>query len=208
MSGPAKIILASMAMLYAVQAQAADVILRSPAIAQAQIAPLPSNFENIAAKVRMRLTPRGANWVRGEVERLHNGGATPAQVESDATFAGGGMIQGGLPAGADIEELAFIVLMDATKSQDADLQSIMEETKSQNAAKQNLRNNMQTVNRDVANNAAQADKNKRDSMNEMSEMTSMRLQMAMDCRSKFVETLSNIMKKMSDTDNSITQNMK
>jgi hypothetical protein len=47
-----------------------------------------------------------------------------------------------------------------------------------------------------------------DSMNEMSEMTSMRLQMAMDRRSKLIETLSNIEKKISDTDAGIVQNMK
>ena len=51
-------------------------------------------------------------------------------------------------------------------------------------------------------------KSKLDSMNEMSEMTSMRLQMAMDRRSKFVSTLSNIMKKISQTEDSIIQNMK
>jgi hypothetical protein len=47
-----------------------------------------------------------------------------------------------------------------------------------------------------------------DSMNEMSEMTSMRLQIAMDRRSKLVETLSNVMKSISDTDNSIVANLK
>ena len=47
-----------------------------------------------------------------------------------------------------------------------------------------------------------------DGMNEMSEMTSMELQMAMDRRSKFVETLSNVLKKISDTQESIVQNMK
>jgi chromosome segregation ATPase len=47
-----------------------------------------------------------------------------------------------------------------------------------------------------------------DSINEMSEMTSMDLQMAMDRRSKFVETLSNVLKKISDTQASIVQNMK
>lgn len=50
--------------------------------------------------------------------------------------------------------------------------------------------------------------NQTDSMNEMSEMTSMRLQMAMDRRSKFVEALSNIMKKINDTQSTMTQNMK
>ena len=46
------------------------------------------------------------------------------------------------------------------------------------------------------------------SLNETSEMTSLRLQMSMDRRSKFISTLSNIMKKISDTQNSIIQNLK
>ena len=45
-------------------------------------------------------------------------------------------------------------------------------------------------------------------MNEMSEMTSLRLQMTMDRRSKFIETLSNIMKKISTTQDTVTQNVK
>jgi hypothetical protein len=51
-------------------------------------------------------------------------------------------------------------------------------------------------------------KGKLDSMNELSEMTSLRLQMMMDRRSKFITTLSNIMKKVSTTQESITQNLK
>ena len=47
-----------------------------------------------------------------------------------------------------------------------------------------------------------------DDMNEMSEMTSLRLQMTMDRRSKFIETLSNIMKKISTTQDTVTQNVK
>lgn len=47
-----------------------------------------------------------------------------------------------------------------------------------------------------------------DGLNEMSEMTSIRLQMMMDRRSRFLSTLSNIMKKISDTQNSLTQNLK
>jgi hypothetical protein len=47
-----------------------------------------------------------------------------------------------------------------------------------------------------------------DGMNEMSEMTSLRLQMTMDRRSKFIETLSNIMKKSSTTQEKLVQNIK
>jgi ElaB/YqjD/DUF883 family membrane-anchored ribosome-binding protein len=51
-------------------------------------------------------------------------------------------------------------------------------------------------------------KNRLDSMTEMSEMTSLRLQMAMDRRAKFITTLSNLMKKISDTQDSVIQNLK
>jgi hypothetical protein len=47
-----------------------------------------------------------------------------------------------------------------------------------------------------------------DSMSEMGELESLRLQMAMDRMSKMMSTLSNILKKISDTANAITQNLK
>ncbi|MCX6572238.1 MAG: hypothetical protein NT006_12615 [Candidatus Aminicenantes bacterium] len=47
-----------------------------------------------------------------------------------------------------------------------------------------------------------------DGLNEMSEMTSLRLQMTMDRRSKFIETLSNIMKKIGTTQETLAQNIK
>ncbi|HUL52789.1 MAG TPA: hypothetical protein VLT83_05200 [Opitutaceae bacterium] len=51
-------------------------------------------------------------------------------------------------------------------------------------------------------------KGKLDGMGELSEMTSLRLQMMMDRRSKFVATLSNIMKSTADTQNTLVQNLK
>lgn len=47
-----------------------------------------------------------------------------------------------------------------------------------------------------------------ESLNEMGEAQSLRLQMAMDRRSKLNSTLSNLLKKMSDTGSSITNNLK
>ena len=51
-------------------------------------------------------------------------------------------------------------------------------------------------------------KGKLDRMNELSEMTSLRLQMTMDRRSKFIETLSQMMKKDSTTQDILVQNIK
>jgi hypothetical protein len=47
-----------------------------------------------------------------------------------------------------------------------------------------------------------------DSTSEVSELTSLRVQMAMDRRSKFVQALSNIMKKIDSTQETIVQNLK
>ena len=47
-----------------------------------------------------------------------------------------------------------------------------------------------------------------DRMNEMSEMTSLRLQMTMDRRSKLISTLSNLLKKVSQTQDAIVQNIR
>jgi len=46
------------------------------------------------------------------------------------------------------------------------------------------------------------------SMSELGEMDSLRLQMMMDRRSKFIQTLSNILKKISDTQDTLVQNLK
>ena len=51
-------------------------------------------------------------------------------------------------------------------------------------------------------------KNDLDSMSEMGEMESLRLQMAMDRMSKMMSTLSNLLKKISDTSSQIVQNLK
>lgn len=51
-------------------------------------------------------------------------------------------------------------------------------------------------------------KSKLDSLSEMGEMESLRLQMAMDRLSKFMTALSNIMKKISDTADGIVSNLK
>jgi hypothetical protein len=51
-------------------------------------------------------------------------------------------------------------------------------------------------------------KDQLDSLTELSEMESLRLQMALDRRSKFIEALSNVMKKMSDTNDAIIENLK
>jgi Arc/MetJ-type ribon-helix-helix transcriptional regulator len=184
-------------------------------------------------------------------------------VETWGTATGTNFNILGDAGGADIEALAFIVLMQAARDAQEDLKEIMNDVKAMNAAKRNLRELQKKVKCDVANSTGQARpkfgpngmgserayhhvlmpvpdpcsesgvqfietdlykghiadvsiiesirdelRDKLDSMSEMGEMESMRLQMIMDRRSKLLETLSNILKKISDTQKSITQNLK
>jgi len=55
---------------------------------------------------------------------------------------------------------------------------------------------------------ADSARSKRDSLGDMSSEQQMRMQMSMDRKSKLQDTLSNVMKKQSQTDDSITKNMK
>jgi hypothetical protein len=56
--------------------------------------------------------------------------------------------------------------------------------------------------------AVEALKNQRDSISQMGEMDALQMQQAMDRMSKMMATLSNIMKKSSETSQTIVQNLK
>ena len=120
------------------------------------------------------------------------------------------------PAGSgDIMGLAFLVLMESAKSAQEDLKAIMDGVKAINKEKQGWRAVANTLNaypggagKAEFDSAKETIKNKLDSLSEMGEMESLRLQMAMDRMSKMMATLSNLLKKMSDTASEITQNLK
>ena len=137
-------------------------------------------------------------------------------------------------AGGDIEALAFLVLMAAAKSAQEDLRAIMGEVKAINEAKKKMRTSLdkkrgarhprprqqggldleaifQLIATLYAKQlAAEVDEllGELDSVSELGEMESLRLQMAMDRLSKMASTLSNLLKKISDTSSQIVQNLK
>lgn len=181
----------------------------------------------------------------------------PGRELSSNPTAGNPAALGGIQGG-DIEAVAFIVLMEASKDASDDLQKIMQDVQKRNQQKQALRQLLEDMKRiksqgpngqpatpcaspacqsllaqlrqfstvpgqlphpirlpadnslthgDLDQLLQQTQQNL-DSMSEMGEMESLRLQMAMDRRSKFMDTLSNLMKKISDTDASIVGNLK
>ena len=152
----------------------------------------------------------------------------------------------------DIEAIAFLVLMQASKSAQEDLKAIMAQVKALNEQKAKQRQLLSKMQQQKSMTAIQLDsfyllsnrtialqqgrnpesiklvrsprakqvskadldamavklKSDLDSMSEMGEMESLRLQMLMDRRSKAISTISNLLKKIHDTQQSIIQNLK
>ena len=121
----------------------------------------------------------------------------------------------------DIMAMAFIVMMQASKAAQDDLKAIMAKVNAINSQKKKMREVMDSAKAGsldfeatfqlmAVGLNAEIDKikNDLDSMSEMGEMESLRLQMAMDRLSKMMSTLSNLSKKISDTASQITQNLK
>ena len=129
-------------------------------------------------------------------------------------------------ADGDIEGLVFTVLMEGARSSQEDLRAVMDQLKAVTAQKEKVRAALKqrpdrgldllsvssllsaAIVRSELDLVVDEMKHDLDSMSELGEMESLRLQMAMDRMSKMMSTLSNLLKKMSDTASQITQNMK
>ena len=115
----------------------------------------------------------------------------------------------------DIMELVFIVLMQATEDADADLRLIMEEVKQRNQRLCRWRELLAKLDAhrgsgdsELLFSANRVIAGQFDSFSDMAEQMQLRLQMAMDRRAQFIEALSNLMKKQSDTASAIISNLK
>jgi hypothetical protein len=125
----------------------------------------------------------------------------------------------------DVEDLVLVVMMDGAKSAQDDLRSLLEEMTEVGKARERLDHNaikrgtggldldltlqlLLTVYGKTIDENADALLGDLDSLREMSEMESLRLQMMMDRLSKMMTTLSNVMKKTSDINGELVQNIK
>jgi hypothetical protein len=130
-------------------------------------------------------------------------------------------------ADGDIEGLVFTVLMEGARSSREDLRAVMDQLKAVTAQKAKVREALEqrpdrggldllsvssllsaVIIRSELDLVVDEMKHDLDSMSELGEMESLRLQMAMDRLSKMMSTLSNLLKKLSCTASQITQNMK
>jgi hypothetical protein len=191
--------------------------------------PLPDGAAALEAKLMTRVGPQTRGWIKQEAARQNAAGnASEVSVRSaimtNPSFSG-------FPEG-DINALTFLVMMEASRSARDDLKGIMSDLKQINEAKASLSKKSQaSVGTSVSPKPTtvkaasgpvqptpipkaefakklQSASNNMDSLSEMGEMESLRLQKTMDKVSKSAAMISSVMKKQSETSQSITQNLK
>jgi len=124
------------------------------------------------------LSPAQRTWIREEATRQRSASGEPGKISPEALKTYPSLHNMG---NADIEALAFLVLMQAAKSAQEDVKSVMAGVKAINAAKAKSRDVQQRT-------------------TASGEASSLRLQTTMDRRAKLLETASNLMKKWRNQD--------
>jgi len=224
------------------------VLLGLSLVTAAQKEPTPE-AEAFYTKAMSQINAKHVRWISSTAKETNEKNLTPEDVMTKARSYG---VVDKMGEG-DIEALAFLVLMQASKSAQEDLKAIMAKVKSINNQKAQQRALLAKVQQQKSMTAIQLDSFKLlqsrtaalkngqnpdavkftrsssrvttvskadqdamveklqsdlDSMSEMGEMESLRLQSAMDRISKMNSTISNLLKKIHDTQQSIIQNLK
>ncbi|HMU47295.1 MAG TPA: hypothetical protein PKC72_13065 [Chitinophagaceae bacterium] len=218
-----------------------SVLLFTSFCAIAQDKPSPE-AEVLFTKMMSQINSRHVQWIQRTAKETND-----LQLDSNAVMRKAKeYTRLGKMNGGDIEALAFLVLMQASKSAQEDLKAIMAKVKSINEQKAKLRSAQATLkDKNTAISRVQLDsfhlllkeratsgqttgiartkqpvtkaeisdldsklKANQDSLSELGEIQSLKMQMAMDRMTKMMSTISNILKKIKSTQDSIIQNLK
>jgi hypothetical protein len=111
--------------------------------------------------------------------------------------------------GGDIETLVERVLMDAARDAKRDLESLLDEIRRLQAQRARLRELVQELAKESHELADRLRSEFADVLDAGDdEQASLRLQVALDRQAKLLQAISNVLKKLSDTDRQIVQNLK
>lgn len=218
--------------------------------------PIPQEAMSLQGRLYPRLQPSARAWVGEQARRLAAGTMTVESLHPAVRSRFMGQL--GTGDKGNIEEVLFVVMMQAVRDNDENMKKALAELKGQQERKKRLGGLLANVQQDIVRSAGGkgddpctpprcgayardlsaasfelsrlypnrgmrfqepktvndlkplqgALKKALDGMDEKSEMTSLRLQTMMDRRSKLISTLSNIMKKISNTQDTVVQNLK
>jgi hypothetical protein len=158
-----------------------------PRVETEKLGVLPPNADTRFAALKAKVPPGAWSWIESQA-RVEAGrpAPDPAALKSEIAKRFGS----GLPP-AEVDAVTFLVLAQANQDLESDLRNIVAHSQIASPPP-----------------SQEARKDAKDNLGEVSQTAQLRLQTVMDRRSKLIETLSNVLKKMSDTDSSIVGNLK
>ena len=156
---------------------------------------------SLRAQLSAKLKPAGRDWVVQQGHLLAHGNKDVTHVRSQAKTELANLSI--TSDNGDIEALVYLVMCQAVEEAQSDLKAIMAQTKAHIEEKKQTRERV-----GAAKNQNNAPGDPLDSLSELSEQQQLKLQSLMDERQKAEETVSNILKKQSDTASSIASNLK
>jgi hypothetical protein len=200
-------------------------------IATVEAAPaFPPGAEAREAQLIAKLNPQARAWLKQEAMREAASNIASDAVATQAVRSAGPGLN---LAGMSIEDAVMLVMMIVSRDADEDMRRMLTEMENARRQKQAMRQTIQnqkaaqaSVNSQLRQEyAAQQARPKiarsaaldayltgqnvsYDSLSDMSQEQQLKLQMALDRRTKALQTLSNILKKTSDTSQGIIQNLK
>ena len=152
--------------------------------------PVPAETLGRINLIKARLTPQGKARIEAEAAAVRSGNKSPQQAE--AALRASNIDFGQMPIEDAVMMMFFLISEDARNDM-RDMMADMDKTRR---------------GKDAMRDAIGDEKGAMDSISDMSKLQQLRMQTYMDRRQKALETLSNLMKKASDTSSSIVQNMK
>ncbi len=164
--------------------------------------PFPPGAQARETALLAHASPQLRQWVRDEGRREGGGGTQASATQAVREHFGPSM------GSADVDGLAFLVLMEACRQSQQDLEQLAAEIKADNAAKQHLRQTLQQGPSARLPCRPGQPCGKTDPMGDDALPKQMRLQRALDHYDAEMQTLSNMLKKASDTNAGVSQNLK
>lgn len=178
----------------------AFVLLALNSLAATPPAEIPPDAVKLQRKLSAQIAPAIRDWVTWQAVQTRARPDASADVVRAAVkqrFAGQNLTD------TDSESLVFLVLFEITQAEDKDLRDQMTQVEEENRRKQQRREQTTQIP-----GKAQPIRAHHDSLDAPDQMSNMRLQLALDRRSKALSALSSLLEKTSATASNITQNLK
>jgi hypothetical protein len=159
---------------------------------------IPADASALQQKLVRQLSPAIREWVRRQADQMRARSATGEAVVRGAVTE---RFRDQSPSATDVDALVFLVVFEVAEDADKEAREELKQMEEERHRQQRVRDQAAGIPKGGL-------RPREDTISTMDQMSNLRLQMAVDRRSQAITTLSNLLKKFADSQQTITQNLK